>query len=140
VFLAIDSEPTAEAKGRLWSWQRQISAPIETLKNVRTSSQDFRDRIELDMAVDALTRRNVNISVVPFVSPRLRIEKSEMQTGGLRRAWLSDRLGIDIDAAPLSWHLNQAQRASIGKAWREDTDVRCAKEVVYEKLHCNAAP
>jgi hypothetical protein len=139
LFLAIDSEPSAEAKGRLWSWQRQISAPIETLKNVRTSSQDFRDRIELDTAVDALKLRNVKISVVPFVFRRVRDDKSEMQTGGLRRAWLSDRLGIDVDTAPLSWHLNQAQRASIGKAWRADKDVRSAEKTVRHELDCDAA-
>ena len=139
LFLAIDSEPSAEAKGHLWSWQRQISAPIETLKNVRTSSQDFRERIELDTAVDALKLRDVKVPVVRFIFRRVPADKGEMQTGGLRAAWLSDYLGVDVDTAPLSWHLNQAQRLSIGKAWREDKDVRSAEETVRHELHCDAA-
>jgi hypothetical protein len=116
LFVVIDADPKVPAPGKEWSWQRQIVAPVETLINVRTSSQEFRDDLELDMMLDTLRKTShVNIfrAIFPFRSPTL---------------------------APLSWHLNRDQRAAIKNAWSDERNqtLVASKKTAFEVLGCPA--
>lgn len=117
LFVVIDAEPKAPAPGKEWSWQRQIIAPVETLVNVRTSSQDFRDTLELDMMLDTLEKTSqvtIYRAIFPFRSPTL---------------------------APLSWHLNRGQKAAINAAWNDEGNLTLiqSKKTAFRELGCSEA-
>jgi len=99
LFIAIDSEQGSRRSGSTWSWQRQISAPVEALKNVRTSSQEFRDNLELQMILKYLNQEKLNAqpALFPFRTTLV---------------------------APLSWHLNKVQMDAIHQALDRDRVTR----------------
>jgi hypothetical protein len=110
LFVAIDSEQGSVPSGKTWSWQRQISAPVETLKSVRTSSQNFRDELELTMALEYLNQEKIKAQPALF----------------------DFRSGI---VSPLSWHLNKVQLKAVHQAW-EDPHFDNARKAVYSGLGC----
>jgi hypothetical protein len=94
LLVVIDAKPVPEKLGSSWSWQKQMVGPIEMLLHVRTSSQQVRDSLELDMGKEYLAAQTppVSVTAVPFL--------------------FSSR-----SPAPLSWHLTQQQKAEIGGSW-----------------------
>jgi hypothetical protein len=126
LLILIDAKPGAAKDGSSWSWQRQLVGPIQTLLNVRSSSQQVRESIELKMALEYLTTEtsdaneaaNARLEVIPepflFWSP--------------------------TDAAPpLSWHLTDSQKREIGGAWASKDNQKSWREV-RSKLACTVDP
>ena len=93
----IDSRSKEKAEGGVWSWQRQMVAPIGTLLSVRTSSQQTRTDVELNAVTEALGLGDPTVAsrIIPvyFHYP-------------------------ESESAPLSWHLLMSQKHDIVKAWR----------------------
>src|SRR5262249_7869347 len=85
-----------------------------TLLNVRTSSQQLRDSIELTMAEEYLTSHGV----------------PQMKT--VRFLFGSN------SPVPLSWHLTPSQVSEIHNAWETGENLDAAQEV-YQRLGCIAA-
>src|SRR5215472_381076 len=113
VFLVvIDAKPGREKPGSSWSWQKQIVGPVEMLLRVRTSSQQVRDSLELDMGRDYLAAQNPPVRVTPMRF-----------------------LFSSLSPTPLSWHLTAQQRAEIGRSWatEENQSSWCA---VRTELAC----
>jgi hypothetical protein len=108
----VDSTPGWPASGESWTWQRQLTAPLETLQSVRTSSQQARAQFELQLATDFLISKGVNIKLVRFRYP-------------------SDSL------TPLSWHLTPHQQKNIGEAWsKPSADLVGQRNILLEGLAC----
>jgi hypothetical protein len=114
LLIVIDAKPGKSKKGSPWSWQKQIIGPLETLLHVRTSSQQVRDSIELDMAIGYLGAQTPKVTVIP--APFLFATESP---------------------APLSWHLTKGQMEEIGDSWREPLNDASAN-LVYGVLGCSA--
>jgi hypothetical protein len=113
LLIVIDARPGTPNRPTSWSWQKQSIGPLETLLNVRTSSQEIRDDFELQMAIDNLDAKDV------------RIERAA------KFLYESDL------PLPLSWHLTDEQLNSIHEQWtRHQQD---AKQIVYKKLGCTSA-
>jgi len=104
LLILIDARPAKPAAGSSWSWQKQLVAPIETLLQVRTSSQQTRDTIELEMAQEYLRNRNVDVTAVPF-------------------------LFASKTPPPLSWHLTTGQVQEISDSWNLEENVSARKMV-----------
>jgi hypothetical protein len=113
LLIVIDARPGTPNKPTSWSWQRQSIGPLETLLNVRTSSQEIRDDFELQMAIDNLDAKDV------------KIEKAA------KFLYESDL------PLPLSWHLTDEQLNSIHEQWAHHQ--QDAKRIVYKKLGCTNA-
>jgi hypothetical protein len=108
----VDSTPGWPAAGESWTWQRQLTAPLETLQSVRTSSQQARAQFELQLATDVLMSKGFHVKPVRFRYP-------------------SDSL------TPLSWHLTPHQQKNIGEAWsRPSTDLIAQREILLRGLEC----
>jgi hypothetical protein len=108
----VDSTPGWPASGEGWTWQRQLTAPLETLQSVRTSSQQARAQFELQLATDFLVSKGFHITPVRFRYP-------------------SDSL------TPLSWHLTPHQQRNIGEAWsKPSADLIAQKEILLRGLEC----
>jgi Patatin-like phospholipase len=115
VLILIDAKPANQADAQAWSWQRQIAGPVETLLEVRTSSQQLRDSIELSMATEYLENRKVKMSPAPFL-----FESSL--------------------PAPLSWHLTASQIDEVRKSWGYGSNPD-SQRIVYQALGCeNSRP
>jgi hypothetical protein len=114
LLVLIDAKPGEPRSGGSWSWQKQMVGPIETLLHVRTSSQQLRDSIELQMATDFLAAQTPKVTVIP--APFLFWSESPV---------------------PLSWHLTKQQIEEIGIPWGYPQNVKSA-ELVYDKLGCNS--
>jgi hypothetical protein len=95
---------------------KQLIGPVETLLHVRTSSQQVRDSIELDMVVKYLAAQNPAIDVQPL-----------------------HFLFGSKSGAPLSWHLTKDQKAEIGGSW-SDPENRTQWCKVRAKLSCGCDP
>jgi hypothetical protein len=54
LLILIDARPGQGKDGSVWSWQKQLVGPIQTLVNVRSSSQQVRESVELTMALEYL--------------------------------------------------------------------------------------
>jgi len=115
VFLILIDAKAGNAKdGSSWSWQRQLVGPIQTLLNVRTSSQQVRESIELKMAVKYLRSRDATSAkpglgqVIP--EPFLFWSKN------------------DTDP-PLSWHLTDSQKREIRGAWASEENQQSWREI-----------
>jgi len=122
LLIVIDANPDAEKFGTKWSWQNQLIGPVETLLHVRSSSQEVRDSIELNMArkylADFDPRGKLNLDrVIP--ERFLFGSKSE---------------------APLSWHLTKQQKKDIGRAWNANPVNKASWEDVRTKLGCSSNP
>jgi hypothetical protein len=108
----VDSTPGWPASGDSWTWQRQLTAPLETLQSVRTSSQQARAQFELQLTTDALVAKGFNVKPVRFRYP-------------------SDSL------TPLSWHLTPHQQKNIGAAWSNPSiDLITQREILLRGLGC----
>ena len=108
----VDSTPGWPASGEGWTWQRQLTAPLETLQSVRTSSQQARAQFELQLATDFLVSKGFNVKPVRFRYP-------------------SDSL------TPLSWHLTPHQQKNIGQAWsKPSADLIAQREILLRGLEC----
>ena len=105
LLILIDAKPGAAKDGSSWSWERQLAGPIQTLLNVRSSSQQVRESIELKMALKYLTAAKSD---------------SNEATAKARLEVISDPFlfwsPTDPDP-PLSWHLTESQKKEIGGAW-----------------------
>ena len=70
LLIVIDAKPGSAKFGSKWSWQRQLVGPVGTLLNVRSSSQQVRESIELKMArkyladLDSRTSRGEENAIV----------------------------------------------------------------------------
>jgi hypothetical protein len=112
LLILIDAKPGPTKPGSSWSWQKQLVGPLETLLHVRTSSQQLRDSIELNMAVNYLSAQNVHVKPAPF-------------------------LFSSNSPVPLSWHLTDFQIEEIGNSWGDDQNVK-SRRLVYDALACPA--
>ncbi len=102
------------AGGQVWTWQRQLVAPLETLQSVRTSSQQARAQFELQLATDYLASKGFHVTPVRFRYP-------------------SDLL------TPLSWHLTPEQQKNIGQAWaKPSADLVAQRDILLRGLQCPA--
>jgi hypothetical protein len=111
LLILIDAKPGDEKGGGVWSWQKQLVGPVETLLNVRTSSQQLRDSIELRMAEEYLTSNGVpQVKAVKFL------------------------FGSN-SPVPLSWHLTPSQVSEIHNAWETGENLDAAQDV-YKELRC----
>ena len=114
ILVLIDSTPGEPKQDETWTWQRQITAPIQALLSVRTSSQQSRAGDELELAMAYLRTQHMDISSIHFNYP-------------------ADPL------APLSWHLTALQQRRIGEAWSSPTpELQSAKDALTTALRCNA--
>ncbi len=112
----VDSTPGWPASGANWTWQRQLTAPLETLQSVRTSSQQARAQFELQLATDVLVSKGFHVKPVRFRYP-------------------SDSL------TPLSWHLTPHQQKNIGAAWsKPSADLMAQREILLRGLGCAVPP
>lgn len=112
----VDSTPGWPSGGEGWTWQRQLSAPMETLQSVRTSSQQARAQFELQLATDYLTSKHFQVQQVRFRYP-------------------SDLL------TPLSWHLTPDQQKNIGEAWNKPSaELEAQKTMLLRGLGCPVKP
>lgn len=120
LLIVIDAEPGSEKFGSKWSWQRQLVGPVETLLNVRSSSQQVRESIELRMArkylADLDMRGKLNLD---HVTPERFLFGSKSEP-------------------PLSWHLTREQKKEIGGAWAADPVNQTSWKDVRNKLGCSA--
>ena len=115
LLILIDAKPGQEKVGSSWSWQRQLVGPIETLLHVRTSSQQVRDSIELEMVHDYLASNpRVDVTPIPF-------------------------LFATRSPAPLSWHLTKDQLRQVGDSWAEPDNQDAWREV-RGSLGCSTNP
>jgi hypothetical protein len=112
VLILIDAKPGPVREGSYWSWQKQIVGPIQTLLHVRTSSQELRDHIELDMATKYLAALGNKVEIIP--APFL---------------FSSD------SPAPLSWHLTEQQMDEIRASWEHSENMK-SRDLVYGTLGC----
>lgn len=112
LLLLIDSEPGTPGPAQRWSWQRQFVAPVDTLLNVRTASQQVRGAFET-----ALAQRQFHFGSGLEVMPVSFLYSSSLP-------------------APLSWHLTNAQKAAISQKWKEKPRER---QQVMDFLGCKSA-
>jgi hypothetical protein len=105
LLILIDALPGTAKPGNSWSWQKQLVGPIETLLHVRTSSQQMRESIELEMAKKYLTRQDAP----PDSAPAAKDTQFEVISEPFL-FWSP----TDPDP-PLSWHLTPGQKAEIGE-------------------------
>jgi len=113
LLILIDAKPETPKTGSTWSWQKQIIGPIETLLHVRTSSQELRDSIELQMALDYLAaQKNIHPIHASF-------------------------LFSSTAPSPLSWHLTKHQLDEIDESWGNDENVK-SQSLVYDTLGCSS--
>ena len=121
LLIVIDAKPGSAKFGSKWSWQRQLVGPVGTLLNVRSSSQQVRESIELKMARKYLADLDPNGKLnLDRVIPEPFLFWSESEP-------------------PLSWHLTKQQRKEIGGAWADDANQKSWREV-RTKLHCGCDP
>jgi len=114
LFIVTDATTGEPKKGSSWSWQKQMVGPLETLLHVRSSSQQVRNSIELEMAVAYLAAQKPKVGVTPV-----------------------SFLSTSKSPAPLSWHLTDYQIKEIGDSWRDQHNVDSA-DLVYRALGCSA--
>jgi hypothetical protein len=108
LLLLIDASPGSIHPSTSWSWQKQLTGPIETLLKVRSASQDDRDAIELDWTKDLA----VYEEKIPFIYHTVEAEDAR----NVEKSFFS-RIQPD-ESSPLSWHLNKIQMENIEKSWR----------------------
>ncbi|HEV2577791.1 MAG TPA: hypothetical protein VGU25_11330 [Acidobacteriaceae bacterium] len=112
----IDAMSSEKSAGGVWSWQRQIVAPVGTLLAVRTSSQETRADIELHATMDDL---GFNPEIQDKIKP------------------VYFHYSAD-DRAPLSWHLLRTQREDIVTQWKSHQPSKYEPEMLQD-LHCSVA-
>jgi hypothetical protein len=121
IFILIDSTPGSAKGASSWSWQRQLTGPVGTLLNVRSSSQTDRDHFELNQAERLLgvpvpffyATKTTKCMPSPAKSPSIYLQPDE-----------SD---------PLSWHLNKIQACYVEQAW-DQSDVVNSRKSICEAL------
>jgi hypothetical protein len=126
LLILIDAKPGAAKDGSSWSWQRQLAGPIQTLLNVRSSSQQVRESIELKMALEYLT------TAMPDTNEAAKTRLEVIPEPFL--FWSP----TDSDP-PLSWHLTDSQKKEIGGAWASEDNQKSWRDV-RAKLGCVIAP
>jgi hypothetical protein len=130
LLLLIDAQTGPQKPGSSWSWQKQLVGPIETLLHVRTSSQQVRESIELEMAKKYLTSQNSDSNTA---------SKSDSKEGASAKIEIISEPFLfwsptDSDP-PLSWHLTESQKKEIGGAWASPTN-STSWENVRKQLGC----
>jgi hypothetical protein len=126
LLVLIDAQPGRRKEGSSWSWQRQLVGPVQTLLNVRTSSQRVRESIELDMAVEYLESRTSG--------------SKDADTAALKVYQEPFLFWSPVDPdPPLSWHLTDRQKKEIGGAWASPANQENWRDI-RGKLGCNVDP
>jgi hypothetical protein len=122
LLILIDAKPDEEKHGSKWSWQRQLVGPLETLLHVRSSSQQTRETVDMDMVQRYLTSQDSGRMFDPnHVKPELFLFSSKSE-------------------APLSWHLTAQQKTDIGNAWQNFPANIDSWSYVRAKLGCSSDP
>jgi hypothetical protein len=126
LLILIDARPGRGKDGSAWSWQRQLAGPIQTLLNVRSSSQQVRESVELTMALEYLKSPTPdgNAEDANHASP-LKVIPERFLFGS----------PTDPDP-PLSWHLTSPQKKEIGGAWAS-VDNQASWRRVRQALGCS---
>ena len=128
LLILIDARPSRAKDGSSWSWQRQLVGPIQTLLQVRTSSQQVRESVELTMALEYLRTR---------ASETKDGDTQESETASLEVIPEPFLFWSPVDPdPPLSWHLTPRQKKEIGRAWASE-DNRKSWSDVRSKLGCS---
>ena len=131
LLILIDAQPGPEKPGSSWSWQKQLVGPITTLVNVRSSSQQVRESIELKMAKKYLMSQDSDSNSTS------KSDSKEAATAKLEVIsepflfWSPN----DPDP-PLSWHLTAPQKKEIPEAWRKKEN-RESWQDVRKTLGCD---
>lgn len=115
VLIIVDSTPGAEPLGTDWGWQRQAIAPVSTLLEVRTSSQQLRGWYEQGLVKDLLVQE-LGDNPPPLTPVYFHFQGSSI--------------------TPLSWHLTPKQLDEIGSQWLTPNN-RNQADQVYKILHCS---
>lgn len=130
LLILIDAQPGSQKPGSTWSWQKQLVGPIETLVHVRSSSQQVRESIELEMAKEYLTRQDSHSQTAS--------KSDEKSAASAKIDIISEPFlfwsPTDSDP-PLSWHLTKSQEKEIGGAWASPAN-RKSWEDIRSKLGC----
>ncbi len=130
LLILVDAQPGPQKPGSSWSWQKQLVGPIETLLHVRTSSQQVRESIELEMAKKYLTSQNSDSNTSS------KSDSKEAATAKLEIISEPFLFWSPTDSdPPLSWHLTESQKKEIGGAWASSTN-RTSWEDVRKQLGC----
>ena len=108
ILISIDSGSDNPEGGKVWSWQKQLVAPVSTMLNLRTSSQQHRVIFEGALVRELLESHGAKVISAPFI-----------YTGDL----------------PLSWHLNATQKENVELAW-EVPLLSQSKSKVFGALGC----
>jgi Patatin-like phospholipase len=112
LLILIDYASPGNNRGELWSWQSQFLAPISTLLSVRTSSQQLRAKLELDLARHYLENLHLNVTTASVLHP------PDLLTS-------------------LSWHLTPQQQQRVGEAWlHPGREERKERKKIYSTLGC----
>ena len=138
LFIIIDAQPSLARPTMAWSWQRQITGPLETLLSVRTSSQSDRDKLELDLErkifADVWKQEPAYFIYEPCEEKKKNGKSGEDNANAcperpVKKKPLTSLLRPD-ESTPLSWHLNKAQIEAIRDAWRyNEHNIREASRV-----------
>lgn len=132
LLILIDAKPGPEKEGSSWAWQKQLIGPVETLLHVRTSSQQVRESIELEMAKTYLTSPDSTSTSQPEVKEPATAKLVVISEPFL--FWSP----TDPDP-PLSWHLTERQKKEIRGAWVTKENKESWQDV-RGKLRCSTDP
>jgi hypothetical protein len=134
LLILIDAKPGPEKEGSSWSWQKQFVGPIETLLHVRTSSQQVRESIELEMAKTYLTSQNSDSNSTS--------QPEAEEAAATKLEVISEPFlfwsPTDPDP-PLSWHLTERQKGEIAGAWVTKENKESWQDV-RGKMGCSTDP
>ncbi len=144
LFITIEAGPSPPKPTASWSWQRQITAPLETLLSVRTSSQDDRDRLEMELEQNVVgsvlksgpVRFRYSVEKVNQKQPALEKKpgdyclQSNSKSSQEKMSPKPYSFSLQPDeSSPLSWHLNKLQKQAIYDACQTADNLSASDDV-----------